>query len=76
MRIGLGFNADSRDGTLLRDEKLLNFQLNPDGVYKRPGSSRTTYSTTANAGIGICVFGSTIYMWTGSMTTAPGSSAL
>jgi hypothetical protein len=76
MRIGLGFNADSRDGTLQRDEKLQNWQLNPDGVYKRPGSSRTTYSTTAGAGIGIMTFGTKIYMWTGSMTTTPGNSNL
>ena len=76
MRIGLGFQADSRDGTLLRDEKLQNWQLNPDGVYKRPGSSRTTYSTTAGDGKGICVFGTKIYMWTGSMTTAPGNANL
>ena len=76
MRVALGINADSRDGTLLRDEKLQNFQLNPDGIYKRSGTSRTTYSTTANAGVGIFVFGANIYMWTGAMTTVPGSSAL
>lgn len=76
MRIGLGVQADSRDGTLLRDEKLLNFQLNPDGIYKRPGSSRTAYSTTAASGEGIFVYAGKIYIWTGSMTTSPGNSSL
>lgn len=76
MRISLGIPVDSRDGTLERDEKLLNWQINPDGIYKRPGTSRSSYSTTAGSGTGIFVFGSKIYMWTGAMTTSPGSSAL
>lgn len=76
MRVELGLNVDSRDGTLLRDEKLVNFQLSPDGVQKRAGSSRSSYSATANAGLGIFVYGTKIYMWTGVMTTSPASSNL
>lgn len=76
MRVELGLNVDSRDGTLLRDEKLVNFQLNPDGVQKRAGTSRSSYSATANSGIGIFVYGTKIYMWTGAMTTSPASANL
>lgn len=77
MRISLGIQADSRDGTLLKDEKLVNFQLCPDGIYKRAGSSRTAYSATAGAGYGSFVYGTKIYMWTaGNTATTPASATV
>ena len=77
VRISLGIQVDSRDGTLQRDEKLVNFQLNPDGIYKRSGTSRTTYSATAGAGYGSFVWGTHIYIWTaGNTAITPASVAL
>lgn len=68
MRVSLGIPLDSRDGTLDRDELLKNFQQNPDGVYKRPGTQDTIYFTTAGTAYGTFKWGTKVYIWNSSNT--------
>ena len=74
MRVPLGYTLESRDGGLTRDELVRNMSQDPDGMYKRAGTTQA-YSATAGNGYGVFTYGGHIYAWT-SANTATTPSAL
>lgn len=73
MRIGLPTDLTTRDGTLVKDARLVNSFVNDDAVYKRPAVN-SVLATASGTAQGMQPNGVLIYMINGDTLRSYNSS--